>query len=108
MSPPPLDMLRMLVITFFCVIQSQDRPNPTYINMYTGFAAEEHGFTEVESVLPWKRDDEKDVCHRPLKWHNTSAPAWIANDNYSSFVSPPASVIGGEIYNNIRIFYIIK
>lgn len=61
-----------------------------------GFAAEEHGFTEVESVLPWKRDDEKDVCHRPLKWHNTSAPAWIANDNYSSFVSPPASVIVEE------------
>jgi len=57
----------------------------------TGLPDSDH-ITETESVLPWLRDDEVLVCQRPLKWHNTSAPAWISNAEYTHYASPPESL----------------
>lgn len=48
--------------------------------------------TATETVLPWKRDDEREsTC--PLK--QSEFPAWCSNKEYLAYSSPSATFLGG-------------
>ncbi|XP_071451595.1 sodium/hydrogen exchanger 3-like isoform X8 [Hetaerina americana] len=49
--------------------------------------------TATETLLPWKRDDEADMCTFPIK--QREFPPWCTNKEYLAHNSPSATFLGG-------------
>ena len=48
--------------------------------------------TLAETVLPWMRQSEEDVCQAPLK--QREFPAWLKNEDYLQHGSPTSEMLG--------------
>ena len=48
--------------------------------------------TLAETVLPWMRQSEEDVCQAPLK--QREFPAWLKNEDYMPHGSPTSEMLG--------------
>ena len=64
--------------------------------------------TLAETVLPWMRHSEEDVCQAPLK--QREFPAWLKNEDYLTHGSPSNEMLGlqdgegqFEIYSYLAI-----
>ena len=86
------------ILPLFCCVFSGGLTNPAYVHddeKDDGDEEEDASPVEPnlpESVLPWMRQSEDDVCEAPLK--QREFPAWLKNEEYMPHGSPSSDILG--------------